>query len=973
MATYPYLDDKDFLKKIDNLQTKEIFVKIISLSWSEIEISNIEGLVTNGTININGNSAVRRTCSLTMQVGDMPMNEVKDLISIDKKIKLEIGVTNSTTFYPEYPILWYPMGLFIITDVSYTHNLQGISISLSLKDKMCMLNGFCGGVIPATTDFQKADISTDPTVVVEEYPTIYRIIEELVCHFGGEDVNNINIDSTLGNKIRQAVKWDGDKNKKFLVYHIPSSAGSSEETNNITSLENGLTEDTPDWWYMLNETQLNKFLTEGREAIDEDPKEGKGAASTKPLIKIDIEEEFLGWDGTHEYEDENGKIFIYEQGNDLGYKYVDFIYNEALIGQVGNNVCTILEKIKNKLGNYEYFYNLDGQFIFQEKQNFLNIAPEDFNQEFANNFAYITPERYMVQYDSGQSQYEFNDGNIITSYVNSPKYDSIKNNYTIWGKKNLLRYHLAIDTKPKFGEKKYSYALFPVDDNIRNTERTVKFLKEKSEVGLPGYLYRDSENIYYIWRTAAEQKAIIDKKIIDYTNKKEKFQEIIKTISKCKEYSENMVVKYAEFIEEILFNSREKTTKIEPSEENKNLDSTLDNASLDIVTILSRIISYCEKYPKNIITYFQNIDNLIDKIDIVIKYIEKIYSLCSLAAKYLEEVVNSENTNKDGEKPHHTAKDAAEKLGEVKELICGNGSVENPQGKAIVAGKTLYKYITEQDYDTGEPVSFPEKEQGAKTILWCLSFEASSTLSLTAGFFSIDLEKERIEIVENQVTGDWREELFLQGLEAEMNNENTSFYYRELKSEWTKIYDMKNHKFYEDFLKNPWNYNFFLDFIEDDPEHDIIVSNLSIKEVGDRQTASTVESINCIFEPTPKNTIIINWDDPQEEINEQKQWAQINGYNILYFPNELFENLGIGGTKNSAFEYIKSMLHEWVSYNEAITIQCLPIYHLEPNTRIKVEDSDSNIFGEYVISSISIPLDIKGTMSITATRALEKF
>ena len=105
MAIYPYLDDKDFLKKIDNLQTKEIFVKIISLSWSETEISNIEGLVTNGTININGSSAVRRTCSLTMQVGDMPMNEVKNLISIDKKIKLEIGVTNSTAFYSEYPIL----------------------------------------------------------------------------------------------------------------------------------------------------------------------------------------------------------------------------------------------------------------------------------------------------------------------------------------------------------------------------------------------------------------------------------------------------------------------------------------------------------------------------------------------------------------------------------------------------------------------------------------------------------------------------------------------------------------------------------------------------------------------------------------------------------------------------------------------------------------------------------------------------
>ena len=65
-------------------------------------------------------------------------------------------------------------------------------------------------------------------------------------------------------------------------------------------------------------------------------------------------------------------------------------------------------------------------------------------------------------------------------------------------------------------------------------------------------------------------------------------QEIIKTISKCKEYSNDIVVKYAEFIEEILFNLREKTTKVETTEE--NIDSTLDNASLNVTTILSRII-----------------------------------------------------------------------------------------------------------------------------------------------------------------------------------------------------------------------------------------------------------------------------------------------------------------------------------------------------------------------------------------------
>ena len=45
---------------------------------------------------------------------------------------------------------------------------------------------------------------------------------------------------------------------------------------------------------------------------------------------------------------------------------------------------------------------------------------------------------------------------------------------------------------------------------------------------------------------------------------------------------------------------------------------------------------------------------------------------------------------------------------------------------------------------------------------------------------------------------------------------------------------------------------------------------------------------------------------------------------------------------------------------------------MEPNTRITVQDKESNIFGDYMISNISIPHDIISTMSISATRALER-
>jgi hypothetical protein len=49
----------------------------------------------------------------------------------------------------------------------------------------------------------------------------------------------------------------------------------------------------------------------------------------------------------------------------------------------------------------------------------------------------------------------------------------------------------------------------------------------------------------------------------------------------------------------------------------------------------------------------------------------------------------------------------------------------------------------------------------------------------------------------------------------------------------------------------------------------------------------------------------------------------------------------------------------------------LPIYYLEPNTRIYVFDDKTGIEGDYIVRDITIPLTYNGTMSITATKAAE--
>jgi hypothetical protein len=60
------LYNKDFLLKLDKSQNKILYARITSLQFNESPIETIEGRITQGSINIDGSSAVRRSCSLSL-------------------------------------------------------------------------------------------------------------------------------------------------------------------------------------------------------------------------------------------------------------------------------------------------------------------------------------------------------------------------------------------------------------------------------------------------------------------------------------------------------------------------------------------------------------------------------------------------------------------------------------------------------------------------------------------------------------------------------------------------------------------------------------------------------------------------------------------------------------------------------------------------------------------------------------------
>lgn len=665
---FPYLKDNDFLKEFNEVHLKEQYVKIIVLTFDEKPIQQIQGLVTGGSISLDGSSGMRRTCNLNMIVNqnNMSLTNTQNLLSINKKIEVLIGFVNNTEKYLDYPMIWFPQGVYVIISPNITNGLNGMNISLTLHDKMALLNGQCGGTLPASVIFsQVEDIGENGEVVINK-PTIFQIILELVNHFGGQQLGKIIIND-VDTRIKAVMKWTGS-----TPLYIQST----------------INNDTGQKIYTVSTTELDK-----------------------------------------------SKVYTY--GQDVGFTLTDFTYPGDLIGNAGDTVVTILDQIKNTLGNYEYFYDINGNFIFQEIKNYLNNT---YSTRLLNE---LTLNDYLVDYTTGKSVYTFENSNIVQSYSNTPQYQQIKNDFMVWGKRKTvndleipIRYHLAIDTKPSFGNE---YTIF---------------------------YYTDPED----------------------------------GILKAKK--------------PLMFNSK-------------------------------------QDFPE---------------------------------------------------------------IGEA------NQYYSFPEGAIFSWDPDLEEYIQ-------------------------TSYEKTST-----------------------TTEDYRTELYFSGIESEPFGLASNYYFTELKNQWPKIYDLQEHKFKEEVINSPDNIDFFLDILDGD----ISIAKYGVQNIGRRTTTIVDDSINCIFEPEVEDIVFIENENDKANMKKLKQECDQRKQNYVQVDSGIYNMLVNGGVLRSAYEEIRRELYRYTQYNEQISLTTLPIYNLEPNTRITVRDVQSDIYGDYMIKSLSIPLDINGTMNISATRTLER-
>ena len=147
--------EKEFLRKLDSLHEREVYARIELMTFDELPIETIEGKITTGSINIDGSSAVRRSCSLTMVTNDQLYKQY--MWGLKSKFNLAVGLKN--TIDSNYPdIIWFNEGIYLITSFNTSQSASNYTISIQGKDKMCLLNGDLGGSLPASIDFGQEEV-----------------------------------------------------------------------------------------------------------------------------------------------------------------------------------------------------------------------------------------------------------------------------------------------------------------------------------------------------------------------------------------------------------------------------------------------------------------------------------------------------------------------------------------------------------------------------------------------------------------------------------------------------------------------------------------------------------------------------------------------------------------------------------------------------------------------------------------------
>lgn len=881
MTKNPLLD-VNFLTKLTAHKQREVFARITALTLNELPIEYIEGKVTGGSISVDGNSAVRRTCQLNMIAKNVNINDF--YWGLKNKFKLEIGLKNIIdSSYPD--IIWFKQGLFVITNFSTSQSTNNFTINISGKDKMCLLNGDLAGALPHSVDFGIEEYY-DKNTGITTYTNIpiKNIIREAVQNFGNELAHNIIIND-IEDAGLELLEYRGDT-PIYLFREV-----NSDQFINMT----------------IQEKQL--CYVNGIQTVISDN------SKIKYDNLVDLE---VGEEPTIIQLDPNGASYTiakFEYGSVPGYRLTDLTYAGDLIANVGETLTSVLDKIKNMLGEFEYFYDIDGRFIFQRKRNHINTIWNSLEKDDDEIYA-------KTAINDSAFTFSFIDGTLVTAFSNTPNLLNLRNDYAVWGKKKTpggvelpIHARYAIDFKPTM------YNSIAWYDNNNN-------LKKESET----FSVEDWD-----WRE------LIYRMALDYRQNYHK-DNFLYELAKANPQYPNGRTGYEQYYTDLEGFWRE---LYNPDPELKFAGITYEEAAAaDELYVQYAYRKATEEDLKDI-----------DYDDLYVLFQDSIYPFiegyCHLTPGETYFYIMS-----DGNMNNGTSDISMLKTIDIREIYVksqltystNNGEVIKDKNGSILQ---VYRYGA----DEGRYGNYsPFIDECFLTVDKNLLYVKDENYLPFAGL-DISIQK-----IYHPDSGFKDYVSRYKNIDNFGNVENQEFI-----SE--KIY---YHNGYYDFFHDPDTNNYWAKNVYENPEtllfwFDFLdaqgsdLAKYAVPTVGARTKAINDNDVKSIYYREIPTTI---FQSGQETYEHQ------TGYTYIQLQPTMENLFTISSKGKSAKERIDELLYNHSYCIESANITTIPVYHLEPNTRIFIQDDNSKINGEYIVSRLTIPLTYNGTMSITATKAV---
>lgn len=435
MKANPLLDNI-FLEKLFTAYDREIYAKITALNFDEFPTEEISGKVTGGSINVDGTSACRRTCSLTLVANEVNINDY--YWGLNTKFELQIGLTNRID--EKYPdIIWFKEGIYLITTFSTALGTSNYTINIQGKDKMGLLDGTIGGTLTALSyDFGREDYTDENGVSHRRKLPIRDIVTELIHEYAHEPWENIIVQD-LDDFGVELLQYRGTAtNPLYLFFNI-----NSQEVEQMT-LDGSFT--------VYKGRQISCTISNIENIVFEVNDKGEEIKGKYyNLNELYTVSNPTAFKLNRNDKEENYYIIKITTGQTCGYRMTDITYAGDLIANIGETVVSVLDKICKMLGDFEYYYDTDGKFIFKRKNQYIyksfnHHTTTESSQSYIENSAYISP-----------TIWDFTGSTLITSFNNTPNLSELKNDYSLWGTRkslagNDLPIHLryAIDKKPTY-------------------------------------------------------------------------------------------------------------------------------------------------------------------------------------------------------------------------------------------------------------------------------------------------------------------------------------------------------------------------------------------------------------------------------------------------------------------------------------------------------------------------------------------